>query len=185
MILLNRGSVVKEEKVTNVFYSNSSRIKYSEPPTSCLFQPRQSAFRTTQLQYKDAWKLPSELSCPHWKEIWNKTSQIRDNKARKKHKKAGLSNNDWKTLNRTLATPRVESAALTLTLWAALKQGYCIGTCLLSTPYTLGFPAVRALTPTWWSQHGVVKIHGLHSGCHVLTVCLQQAAVCQSLSCQT
>lgn len=107
------------------------------------------------------------------------TRQVRNTK------KAGLSNNDWKTFNRTLATPRVDSAALTLTLWAALKQGYCIGTCLLSTPYTLGFPAVRALTPTWWSQHGVVKIHGLHSGCHVLTVCLQQAAVCQSLSCQT
>lgn len=42
---------------------------------------------------------------------------------------------------------------------------------------------------TWRSQHGVMKTHGFHRCCHgdhtasILTVCLQQAALCQSLSC--
>ena len=91
MIMLNKESVVREEKVTNVFYPNLSRIKYSERPTSCSDQPWQSAFRRAQPQNKEAWKLLSEFYV--WREkkkIWKKTSQSRDSK--RKTRKAGLKN---------------------------------------------------------------------------------------------
>lgn len=108
-----------------------------------------------------------------------------------------VTSNDWKTLNRTPATPQVDSAPLTFTEhWAplnyCLQQGCCIVRCFLCSPCVqCVFPTIHVQMPTWWSQHGMVKIHGLHGCCHgdhtvsIFAVCLQQAALCQSLSCQT
>ena len=73
MIMLNKESVVREEKVTNVFYHNLSRIKYSERPTSCSDQPWQSAFRRTQPQNKEAWKLLSEFY------VWREKKNLKEN----------------------------------------------------------------------------------------------------------
>lgn len=110
----------------------------------------------------------------------------------------------WKTLNRDIsnATSWLSISGINRTSWASPNesslQGYCIVRCArafflihpLRTGFFFLFLVILVQTPTWWSQHGMVKIHGFHSCCHgdhtvsILTVCLQEAALCQSLSCQ-
>lgn len=86
--------------------------------------------------------------------------------------------------NKTVATLHVESAPLT---WTEHHELHSVR---VNCTVTVLFFVTLVQTATWWSQHSVRKIHGFHSCCHgdhtvtVLTVSLQQAALCQSFSCQ-